>query len=169
MELQYGLYFNFKQYCLMIFELMYLIIIITIRQVKYLGWDFWIFTSARMWNISINLDICNNQCESFADVEQDDTMIKFEEPGWCMSQSKKFVLFGRHNSYYKTITTYVSCVFNECIWKMGLKMSPQIQSTSWTHFKLDESHRDKYQCKICNKSYSRNGRIATSLKNRLLK
>lgn len=46
-------------------------------------------------------------------------------------------------------------------------MPPPTQSEIWTYFKPDENDRDKSQCKICGKTYSRKGRTTSSLKNHL--
>ncbi|KAF2898021.1 hypothetical protein ILUMI_08162 [Ignelater luminosus] len=46
-------------------------------------------------------------------------------------------------------------------------MSPPTRSDIRTYFKPDEKDQSKAHCKICNKTYSRKGRITTSLKNHL--
>ncbi|XP_063931353.1 uncharacterized protein LOC135143417 [Zophobas morio] len=45
-------------------------------------------------------------------------------------------------------------------------MAPPMQSAIWTYFKPDDD-RNKSQCIICNKTYSRKGRTTSSLKNHL--
>ncbi|KAJ3658741.1 hypothetical protein Zmor_010464 [Zophobas morio] len=45
-------------------------------------------------------------------------------------------------------------------------MAPPMQSEIWTYFKPDDD-RNKAQCIICNKTYSRKGRTTSSLKNHL--
>ncbi|XP_063900926.1 zinc finger BED domain-containing protein 4-like [Zophobas morio] len=45
-------------------------------------------------------------------------------------------------------------------------MAPPIQSEIWTYFTPDDD-RNKAQCKICNKTYSRKGRTTSSLRNHL--
>ncbi|XP_026489384.2 zinc finger BED domain-containing protein 4 [Vanessa tameamea] len=46
-------------------------------------------------------------------------------------------------------------------------MPPPIQSDIWNYFKPNEQDRDKADCKICNKTYSRKGRTTSSLKSHL--
>lgn len=46
-------------------------------------------------------------------------------------------------------------------------MPPPRQSEIWIYFKPVENDRDKSQCKICSKTYSRKGRTTSSLKNHL--